>query len=87
MDVLLAVLSRSNAGDPPEGTRKMRRVTVAQPLCDIDYFHTGGLQHLAGRMETCVSQHLGIVGTPFSEFSLQCAFADTDQLFDCNQRR
>lgn len=75
MDVLPAVLSRSNTGDPPEDTRKVRRVAVAQPLCDIFHFHPRGLQHLAGSTETCVSQQLGIVGTHVRECSLQRAFA------------
>jgi hypothetical protein len=48
MDVLPAVRFRRNASDLSEGTRKVRRVTVAQPFCHILHFHPGGLQHLAG---------------------------------------
>ena len=58
--VLLTIHPGCDAGDPPEGTRKVCRTAVAQLFGNIGYFYPGVLQHLAGRMETRVRQHLDI---------------------------
>ena len=57
MCVFLAVLPRCDAGEPPEGAGKMRRVAVTQPICDMGHFRAGCLQHVAGDVETRLIQH------------------------------
>ena len=56
MLVLLAKHAGGDAGNTPEGARKMRRVAVAESLCDIDDFHAGVSQHTFGNVETSLIQ-------------------------------
>lgn len=51
MRICLAIHPWSDAGDPLEGAREMRRVAVAQLMRDIGHLHVRVLRHPAGDVE------------------------------------
>ena len=68
--VRLAVRPRTDAGNAPEGARKMRRITVTEQARYIGHFDGRFLQQPAGGTKTRMLKHLGIAGVHVREPTL-----------------
>jgi len=79
MCVRVSIHPRIDAGDAPEGARKICRIIVAQLMRDIGHFRAGVLQQLAGGLKSHLIQHLGIAATGFGQFALQTALTGIAQ--------